>query len=61
VKRNRRTRQIMVSADGTGPVSRVGVARPRELTVDTGLAAGWTNVLVDTYKTFLAAHLPGLC
>jgi hypothetical protein len=31
-------------------VSRAGVALLRALSVDTGLAHGWTNVLLDTYK-----------
>jgi Transposase DDE domain group 1 len=49
----------MVSADGAGLVSRAGTLLLRELTVDTGLAAGWTEALLDTYKTFPARHLPG--
>jgi hypothetical protein len=40
-------------------VSRAGVALLRELTVATGLADGWTNVLLDTYKAFPAVHMPG--
>ena len=40
-------------------MSRAGVALLRELTEDTGLAAGWTNALLDTYQTFPATHLPG--
>jgi hypothetical protein len=40
-------------------VSRAGVALLRELTVETGLADGWTNALLDTYKAFPAVHLPG--
>ena len=31
----------------------------RELTVDTGLAAGWTTALLDTYKTVPTRHAPG--
>ena len=31
----------------------------RELTEETGLAAGWTDALLDTYKAFPAAHFPG--
>jgi hypothetical protein len=50
---------VKVSADGEGLVSRAGVALLRELTVETGLADGWTNALLDTYKAFPAAHLPG--
>ena len=59
MKRNRRWRRVKVSADGDGLVSRAGVALLRELTVDTGLADGWTNALLDIYETFPAAHLPG--
>ena len=59
MKSNRRWRRVKVSADGDGLVSRAGVALLRELTVDTGLADGWTNALLDTYETFPAAHLPG--
>ena len=59
MKRNRRGRRVRVSADGEGLVSRAGVALLRELTVDTGLAAGWTNALLDTYKSLPAVHAPG--
>jgi hypothetical protein len=59
VKRNRRFRRVKVTADGEGLVSRAGVALLRELTVDTGLADGWTKALLDTYQAFPAAHLPG--
>lgn len=59
MKRNRRFRRVKVTADGEGLVSRAGVALLRELTVDTGLADGWTDVLLDTYKAAPAAHLPG--
>lgn len=31
-------------------VSRAGSLLLRELTVETGLAAGWTEALLDTYK-----------
>jgi hypothetical protein len=50
VKGNRRTRRVKVGADGAGLVSRAGALLLRELTVDTGLAAGWSEVLLDTYK-----------
>jgi hypothetical protein len=40
-------------------VSRAGVALLRELTEVTGLAAGWSEALLDTYKTFPTVHLPG--
>ena len=56
---NRRARRVKASADGGGLVSRAGTLLLRELTVDTGLAAGWTEALLDTYKAFPARHLPG--
>jgi hypothetical protein len=59
VKRNRRYRRVKVSADGDGLVSRAGVALLRELTVDTGLADGWSDVLLDTYKAGPIVHEPG--
>jgi hypothetical protein len=59
VKGNRWSRRVKVSADGTGLVSRAGVALLRELTLDTGLAAGWTEALLDTYGAFPTVHLPG--
>jgi hypothetical protein len=59
VNSNRRARRVKVSADGAGLVSRAGTLLLRELTVDTGLAAGWTEALLDTYKAFPARHLPG--
>lgn len=58
MKRNKRSRRVKVSADGTGLVSRSGVALLRELTVDTGLAAGWSVALADTYKA-APIHAPG--
>jgi hypothetical protein len=59
VKRNGRLRRVKVTADGGGVVSRAGAALVRELTVDTGLADGWSDVLLDTYKAFPAVHEPG--
>ena len=59
MKSNRRTGRVKVSADGTGLVSRAGALLLRELTVDTGLAAGWTTALLDTYKTVPTRHAPG--
>jgi hypothetical protein len=59
VKGNRRARRVKVSADGVGLVSRAGVALLRELTEDTGLVQGWTGALLDTYKAFPTAHMPG--
>jgi len=58
VKRNWRSGRVKVSADGTGLVSRSGVVLLRELTVDTGLAVGWSAALVDTYRG-LPIHQPG--
>lgn len=40
-------------------MSRAGVLLLRELTVDTGLAEGWTEALLDTYKTAPVVHAPG--
>jgi len=59
VKSSRGSRRVKVSADGVGLVSRTGAALLRELTVETGLADGWTAVLLDTYKAFPVVHLPG--
>jgi hypothetical protein len=59
VKRRRRSRRVKVSADGSGLVSRAGVALLRELTEVSGLAEGWTAALLDTYRAFPTAHLPG--
>ncbi len=47
---NRRARRVKVSADGIGLVSRAGTLLLRELTVETGLAAEWTEALLDTYR-----------
>jgi len=59
VKRNRRQRRVKVRADGSGLVSRAGTLLLRELTVDTGLADGWTEALLDTYKAPPTRHRPG--
>ncbi len=59
MKRNQRSRRVKVSADGSGLVSRAGSLLLRELTVETGLAAGWTEALLDTYKALPARHAPG--
>jgi hypothetical protein len=56
---NRRARRVRVSADGTGLVSRAGTLLLRELTAVTGLAAGWTEALLDTYRAAPSRHLPG--
>jgi len=59
VKSNRWSKRVKVSATGTGLVSRSGVALLRELTEVTGLVAGWTEALLDTYKAVPTVHAPG--
>lgn len=49
---------VQVTADGTGLVSRAGVALLRELTITTGLGTGWSEALLDTYSG-VPTHLPG--
>jgi hypothetical protein len=49
VKRSKRLRRVRGSADGVGVVSHVGVGMLRELAQDTGLMAGVTAALADTY------------
>lgn len=49
VKRSKGTRRVKVSADGVGVVSHAGVGMLRELAWDTGLVAGVSQVLADTY------------
>ena len=50
--------RVEVAADGTGLVSRAGVALLRELTINTGLGTGWSAALLDTYAG-IPMHLPG--
>jgi hypothetical protein len=59
VKSSRRSTRVKVSADGAGLVSRTGAALLRELTERSGLADGWTDVLLDTYKAVPSVHQPG--
>jgi hypothetical protein len=59
VKSSRGSIRVKVSADGAGLVSRTGAALLRELTVQTGLSAGWSEVLLDTYKAVPSVHMPG--
>jgi hypothetical protein len=59
VKSNRGSARVKVSADGAGLVSRTGAALLRELTVQTGLASSWSEVLLDTYKALPSVHMPG--
>ena len=50
---------MVVSADGDGVVSQAGTALLRELAGESGLVAGWTEALLDTYKAMPTTHLPG--
>lgn len=50
---------MVVSADGEGVVSHAGTALLRELATQSGLVAGWTEALLDTYKAPPSKHLPG--
>ena len=58
MKRSGGGRRVKVSADGRGVVSHAGTALLRELATETGLAAGVTGALLDTYRG-LPVHLPG--
>lgn len=58
VKRNKRARGVVVSADGTGVVSHAGVGLLREMAEYTGLVDGVTDALLDTYKG-APVHAPG--
>ncbi len=55
----RRSRRVKVSADGRGVVSHAGVGLLREMAEYTGLVDGVTGVLLDTYRAFPTAHMPG--
>lgn len=59
MKRIRWSRQVKVSADGAGLVSRAGCALLRELADVSGLTQAWDAALLDTYKTMPTVHLPG--
>lgn len=58
MKRNKRMRRVVVSADGQGVVSHAGVGLLREMAEYTGLVAGVTKALIGTYKGILI-HAPG--
>jgi hypothetical protein len=58
VKRSKGVRRVKVSADGVGVVSHAGVGMLRELARDTGLTAGVTAALADTYDGPWV-HAPG--
>jgi Transposase DDE domain group 1 len=58
VKRSKQSGRVKVSADGRGVVSHAGVGMLRELAGDTGLVAGVTAALADTYAGPWQ-HVPG--
>lgn len=58
MKRNKRARRVIVSADGLGVVSHAGVCLLREMAEYTGLVEGVTAALLDTYKG-VPVHWPG--
>jgi hypothetical protein len=58
VKRSKRVRRVVVSADGTGVVSHAGVGLLREMAEYTGLVDGITEALTDTYRG-VPIHPPG--
>jgi hypothetical protein len=58
VKFIERPRRVKVSADGRGVVSHAGVGMLRELAYDTGLVAGVSSALADTYAGPWV-HAPG--
>jgi hypothetical protein len=58
VKRSKRSWRVKVSADGAGVVSHAGVGLLREVGDLSGLSAGVSGVLADTYKG-LWLHDPG--
>lgn len=58
MKRNKGLSKVVVTADGRGVVSHAGVGMLRELAYLSGLSAGVTAGLLDTYKG-LPVHAPG--
>lgn len=58
MKRNKRVRRVVVSADGAGVVSHVGVGLLREMAEYTGLADGLSAALLDTYRG-VPVYAPG--
>ncbi|MQA27527.1 MAG: IS1380 family transposase [Micromonosporaceae bacterium] len=58
MKRIKRARRVVVSADGQGVVSHAGVGLLREVAEGTGLVDGVTGALLDTYKG-VPVHAPG--
>ncbi len=58
MKRSKRMRRVVVSADGDGVVSHAGVGLLREVAEYTGLVGGVTGALIDTYRG-VPVHAPG--
>lgn len=58
MKRNKGLAKVVVTADGRGVVSHAGVGMLRELAHLSGLSAGVTAGLLDTYKG-MPVHAPG--
>ena len=58
VKRSKRVRRVVVSADGAGVVSHAGVGLLREMAESTGLVDGVTEALIGTYRG-VPVHAPG--
>ncbi len=58
MKRSKRVRRVVVSADGVGVVSHAGVGLLREMAEYSGLVDGVTGALIDTYKG-VPVHAPG--
>jgi hypothetical protein len=58
VKRSKRVRRVVVSADGLGVVSHAGAGLLREMAGYTGLVEGVTGALIGTCKG-VPTHAPG--
>ncbi|MDP3894398.1 IS1380 family transposase [Nocardioides sp.] len=58
MKRSKRVRRVVVTADGQGVVSHAGVGLLREMAEFTGLVDGVTAALIGTYKG-VPLHAPG--
>ena len=58
MKRSKGGRRVKVSADGQGVVSHAGAGLLREMAEYTGLVAGVTDSVLDTYRG-LPVHPPG--
>lgn len=58
MKRSKRVRRVVISADGAGVVSHAGVGLLREMAEYTGLVARVSDALLDTYKG-TPVHAPG--